>query len=81
MKEEMIKMNRVGTKPSKQILDFYAKSGQMTSAGKYLDMLKGLPNDVTLLTRIVQGLAIHEYVAFSYYGVEIPDNRRDDSSI
>jgi hypothetical protein len=49
----MIKMNRLGTKPSKQILDFYAKSGQMTSAGKYLDMLKGLPDDIPLLTRLV----------------------------
>jgi hypothetical protein len=53
----------------------------MTTSGKYAAILRKLPNDVPELTRIVQGLAIHEFVASSFYGVHIPDNRKDESHI
>ena len=72
----------MSAKPSKQILDFYSQPGKMTVVGKkYAAVLKKLPKDVIELTRIVQGLAIHEYVASPFYGVDIPDNRRDESHI
>lgn len=65
----------------RQILDYYKKPGPMTSAGKYSAMLKELPDDVAALTRIVQGLAIHEFVAKPFYGVAVPDERRSESHI
>jgi hypothetical protein len=68
-------------KPSKQVLDYYSKPGKMTSSRKYTAILKKLPKDVTSLARIVQGLVIHEYVASSFYGVNIPDDRKGESHI
>ena len=65
----------------RQILDYYKQPGPMTSAGKYSDMLKELPGDVAALTNLVQGLAIHEYVAKSFYGVVVPDVRKSESHI
>jgi hypothetical protein len=65
----------------KQILDFYAHAGAMTSPGKYSDLLERLPDDLESLVRIVQGLVIHEFVASSFYGVAIPDDRRSESHI
>jgi hypothetical protein len=65
----------------RQILDYYKRPGPMTSAEKYSDMLGGLPDDVAALTNLVQGLAIHEYVAKSFYGVVVPDERRNESHI
>jgi hypothetical protein len=44
-------------------------------------MLEALPNDLEDLARIVQGLALHEYVASSFYGVTIPEERRSESHI
>ncbi len=71
--------------PRKQIgpelLDFYAQPGPMTSAGRYASMLAELPHDVADLVGIVQGLAIHEYVASDFYGFRIPDERRGESHI
>ena len=64
----------------RQILDFYAIPGPLTSAGKYVALLEPLPGDVSELVRIVQGLAIHEYMAGSY-SVTIPDDRKSESHI
>lgn len=63
-----------------QILDFYARPSAMTFGGEYVAMLDKLPNDVGELTRIIQGLVIHEYAA-EYYGVKILDERRSESHI
>ena len=62
-------------------LDFYARQGAMTSAGEYAAMLDTLPHDVTALAHIVQGLALHEFVAGSLYGVTIPEERKSESHI
>ena len=53
----------------------------MTSAGRYATMLAELPHDLADLVGIVQGLAIHEYVASDFYGFQIPDERRAESHI
>lgn len=62
-------------------LDFYAHPGVMTDAGEYAVMLDALPNDVAALVRIVQGLALHEFVASPLYGVTVPEERRSESHI
>src|SRR5262249_37213835 len=64
----------------RQALDFYSTPGPMTSAGKYSDTLAALPTDVGELTRVVQGLLIHEYMAGAY-GITIPDERKAESHI
>src|SRR5919197_1520711 len=65
----------------KQIRDFYSHSGSMTSSGKYVEQLRRLPNDIKSLVHIVQGLIIHQFVASEFYGVAIPDRRRNESHI
>jgi len=47
----------------KEILTFYSQPSTMTLPGKYTQTIKKLPNDIAELTRIVQGLVLHEYVA------------------
>jgi hypothetical protein len=64
-----------------QILDFYARPAAMTSAGKHATLLHGLPNDLGALVQIVQGLTIHEFVASSFYGVAVPNERKNESHI
>lgn len=66
--------------PQQNILDFYKRPATMTSAGEYGAMLEQLPNDVGVLTDIVQGLLIHEYMA-SAYGVQVPDERKSESHL
>lgn len=66
---------------NEQVTDFYARSGAMTFVGNYTAALKKLSGDVKDLTGIVQGLAIHEFVAFPFYGVQIPHERQDESHI
>jgi hypothetical protein len=63
-----------------EIFDFYMRPAAMTSGREYAAMLADLPNDVGALVRIVQGLALHEYMA-SAYGVTIPERRRSESHI
>jgi hypothetical protein len=63
------------------MLDFYRRPAAMTSAGRYASLFDPLPRDVAALARIVQGLALHEYVASEWYGVSIPDERRSESHI
>jgi hypothetical protein len=52
----------------------------MTSGGKHAALLEALPNDVAALCRIVQGLAIHEYMARAY-GVTLSEERKSESHI
>ena len=52
----------------------------MTSSGAHAGMFGELPRDAVALARIVQGLALHEYMA-SAYGVTISDGRKSESHI
>jgi hypothetical protein len=63
-----------------EMLDFYKRPGAMTAGGEYAALLAELPNDVGVLARIVQGLALHEFRA-SAYGVTVPAERRSESHI
>jgi hypothetical protein len=67
-------------KVADRVLDFYRRPAPTTSPGRFAPMFDELPRDVAALTRIVQGLALHEY-ASDWYGVSIPDERRSESHI
>jgi hypothetical protein len=49
--------------------------------GVYARALERLPDDLESLVRIVQGLVIHEFVAESFYGTTISDDRGQESHI
>jgi hypothetical protein len=66
--------------PQRLILDYYSQPEGMSAAGRHAGLLENLPGDVTVLTEIVQGLAIHEYAA-SYYGVTVPEARKRESHL
>ena len=65
---------------TKAILDFYREPGPLTDPGKHADKFSALPSDVGALARIVQGLAVHQYVA-SRYGVTVTEDRTRESHI
>jgi len=67
-------------KPPRQVLDFYARPAAMTAMGDHARLFESLPGDVAELSRVLQGLQIHEYMA-SAYGFEIPDQRRAESHL
>jgi hypothetical protein len=61
-------------------LGFYASPGPMSGAGRHARALAELPNDVGALARIVQGLAVHQYMADAY-GYQVPNARKAESHI
>jgi Transglutaminase-like superfamily len=64
--------------PSQQkILDYYAEPGPMTNSGKYTAIIETLPDSVAELVRLVQGLAIHQYVLEPFYGASVASERQD----
>jgi hypothetical protein len=66
--------------PPRQVLDFYAQPAAMTAASGWAPLFAALPRDVAGLAGVLQGLAIHEYMA-SAYGFDIPDERRAESHL
>ncbi|GAB4368105.1 MAG: transglutaminase-like domain-containing protein [Elainellaceae cyanobacterium] len=65
----------------KPILDFYAHPSAITSTGKYTTWFNQLPNNISELTRIIQGLVLYEYVASDFYGFTIPDDRKRETHL
>jgi len=62
------------------VLDFYARPAAMTVCTHHRDAIAALPRDVAKLARIVQGLAIHQYMAPAY-GFKVPDARLGEAHI
>jgi len=62
------------------VLDFYASPGPMTGAGRHAEAIAELQSDVAALAKIVQGLAVHQYMADAY-GYRVPDARKAESHI
>src|SRR5205809_6535377 len=62
------------------MLDFYRRPATMTSGGEYARTLDAVPRDLAGMTRVVQGLLLHEHWAPAY-GVTLPDKRRSESHI
>ena len=54
----------------------WVEPGVMTAAGKYADLVDGLPADAAGIARVVQGLLIHEFWAGAY-GVTLAEPDRD----
>jgi len=69
---------RAGQEP--EVLDFYASPGPMTKAGRYERDLAVLPDNIGELASIVQGLAVHQYMADAY-GFKVPEKRTAESHI
>jgi len=67
-----------GEKP--EVLDFYARPGSMTRGGQHERALDQLPDDVGQLASIIQGLAVHQYMADAY-AFTIPEKRIAESHI
>ena len=64
--------------PSREILDFYAAPSASTGLGRHAPLIDALPCDVRALVSVLQGLVIHEHMAFAY-GFEIPQQRGGES--
>ena len=57
------------------VREFYTRPGTMTDAGRYADLLAGLPDDPAALAAVLHGLVIHEHMAEGY-GVHLSDADR-----
>ena len=57
------------------LLDFYAQPGMMTDAGRYSDMLVGLPTKIGALCQVVQQNLIHVFWA-ERYGRTLSDEEK-----
>ena len=61
-------------------LDFYVQAGAMSGPGRHAQALSALPSDVGELSRIIQGLVIHQYMADAY-GFTVPEKRKEESHL
>ncbi len=62
------------------MLDFYRRPATMTSGGEHARMLDTVPRDLAEMTRVVQGLLLHEQWAPAY-GVTLSAERKGQSHI
>ncbi|HKP25752.1 MAG TPA: transglutaminase-like domain-containing protein [Dongiaceae bacterium] len=77
MKQQRAKPREAG---SPAVLEFYAQPGPMTAPGRHAAALAKLPGDVASLAEVIQGLAIHQYMADAY-GFKVPERRTVESHI
>ncbi len=61
-------------------LAYYAQPGPMSGAGQHAKALAAVPADIPALAEIIQGLAVHQYMAEAY-GVAVPEARKAESHI
>jgi hypothetical protein len=54
---------------------FYTEAGVLTSPRQHAAALAGLPEGVAALTKVAQGLIVHEHMT-GMYGFELPAERR-----
>ena len=62
------------------MLDFYTRPAIMTSGGEHERMLDAVPRDLAGMTRVAQGLLLHEHWAPAY-GMPLSDERKGQSHI
>lgn len=60
--------------------EFYAQPAPMTGAGRHAQALARVPDEIGALAEIVQGLAIHQYMADAY-GFKVPEARKAEAHI
>ena len=64
------------------VLAYYATPGPMTEfSAAQMKMVEQLPEDISGLARIIQGLLIHQFVAEGMYGVQIPAVREHEAHL
>jgi hypothetical protein len=76
-------MNQHRTRPRDETPDtlaYYAQPGAMSSVGQHAKAVAALPADVAALAEVIQGLAIHQYMAEAY-GFHVPEARKAESHI
>jgi len=59
-------------------LNFYTQPSILTSAGRHASLFEKLPDEVSELVRIIQGLGIYDVVAASFYGYALPAHRQNE---
>jgi hypothetical protein len=59
-------------------LAYYSEPGPMTTLQLSPAVAKGLPEDPLGLCAVARGVIVHEFLATSLYGVEIPPSRADE---
>jgi hypothetical protein len=75
-----MQQQRATSRAGPDTLAYYAQPGPMTGAGRHADASAKLPGDVGALADIIQGLAIHQYMAEAY-GFNVPEPRKAESHI
>ena len=60
---------------AEDLFAFYASHGRTTDPGEASALLDPLSNDVSRLSRIIQGLAIYDVVARDFYDFKPPEDR------
>lgn len=61
-------------------LDFYLQQDEMSDPRRHAPAVAALPGDVGALTRVIQGVMLHEHFAPAY-GVSLSDERRAESHL
>lgn len=61
-------------------LAYYAAAAGMTAAGRHAAALRALPGATAQLMPVVQGLALHQYLAFAY-GHRVPEARLEEAHL
>ncbi|MEZ5829893.1 MAG: transglutaminase-like domain-containing protein [Dongiaceae bacterium] len=62
------------------MLDYYAQPAAMSVVGRHANAVAALPADIGELAWVIQGLAIHQFMAIAY-GCAVPDKRKEESHI
>lgn len=63
------------------VLDYYTEQSVSSSPGRHAAQLDQLSIDPAAVARTVQNLLICEWVAEPFYGVTIPDERREETHL
>jgi len=77
MKQQRAKPRQDGLQT---VLDFYTRPGAMTGASRHAQALAKLSSDVGALAEVIQGIAIHQYMAEAY-GFKVPEPRKAECHI
>lgn len=64
-----------------RVLEYYASPGPLTDLSDHGERIEALPDDVQSLAEVVHGLIIHQFLAEPFYGVAIPEARRQEAQI
>jgi hypothetical protein len=66
--------------PELETLEYYKGHSVITDPGKYAYLYEALPKTIPQLSKVVQGLLLHEFHT-SRYGVNLPEQRKKESRL